>query len=287
MISIIVPCYDSCRTIERCFKSILAQTEGDFECLFINDYSSDDTADIITDLIKDDSRFKLFRQPENKGVSATRNFGISRAQRDSILFLDSDDWIEPNCVKTFSSYHKKYSTADIIVAQTSDPDKEACWKLKPGYPEIISKEQLESEIELRFNLSPVVWNRCISKDFILKNNLFFDTNLTTSEDWMWNFNALSKINQLVITYEKLYYHTTDNENSLNSRLDESARNWEKIFCILIERVEEMSLTELRHILMVCRWRLEVDDGNQAKWSEFATQIVEMLSEYDNWRELLY
>lgn len=90
-VSIIIPAYNVSPWIEETLKSVSLQTFTDFECIIIDDASIDDTCNIVNNFIKNDARFKLFRNKRNEGVSYTRNYGIQRAQGEYISFLDGDD----------------------------------------------------------------------------------------------------------------------------------------------------------------------------------------------------
>jgi glycosyltransferase involved in cell wall biosynthesis len=94
LVSIIVPCYNQQQFVAECLKSILAQTYTHWQCIVINDGSTDDTEAVVKHTIRGDDRFTYLYQP-NAGVSAARNVGLARATGDYIAFLDGDDWWHP------------------------------------------------------------------------------------------------------------------------------------------------------------------------------------------------
>lgn len=89
MISIVIPLYNKGKYISATLQSVFNQTYTDYECLIIDDGSTDGSADIVGQYASD-PRLKYFRQP-NGGVSAARNKGINLAKGDYIAFLDADD----------------------------------------------------------------------------------------------------------------------------------------------------------------------------------------------------
>lgn len=93
MISIIIPIYNSEKSLKRCVDSILAQTFSDFELLLIDDGSTDGSAAICDEYHVKDSRVKVYHK-ENGGVCSARNLGLSEAEGDYIGWVDSDDFIE-------------------------------------------------------------------------------------------------------------------------------------------------------------------------------------------------
>lgn len=98
VISVIVPTYNSEKTIERCLLSILKQTYENLEVIVVNDGSSDSTETICEKMASYDSRLKVITI-KNGGVSHARNIGIDNAKGDYITFVDSDDYIDKEMYK--------------------------------------------------------------------------------------------------------------------------------------------------------------------------------------------
>lgn len=93
MISIIIPIYNSEKTLKRCVDSILSQTFSDFELLLVDDGSTDGSAAICDEYHVKDARVKVYHK-ENGGVCSARNLGLSEAKGEYIGWVDSDDFIE-------------------------------------------------------------------------------------------------------------------------------------------------------------------------------------------------
>ena len=109
LISIITPCYNQAPFLDDCLQSVLDQTYTNWECIVLNDGSTDNTHQVAEQWLRKDSRF-IYIKKENSGVSDTRNFGIQHAKGKYILPLDGDDMIG-----------KEY-LADAVAAFQSDPD---------------------------------------------------------------------------------------------------------------------------------------------------------------------
>lgn len=92
-VSVIIPAYNAARTLPRCLKSIQAQYEQNWECIVVNDGSTDNTAEIIERYAMLDSRIRVITQA-NCGVSAARNCGLKHAIGEYVTFVDSDDYVE-------------------------------------------------------------------------------------------------------------------------------------------------------------------------------------------------
>ena len=98
-VSIIVPIYNLEEYIENCIMSILCQTYKDIEVLLIDDASTDNSENICRKYEERDERIKYIKQT-HKGVSAARNKGIEESTGEYIMFVDGDDYVSPDIVKT-------------------------------------------------------------------------------------------------------------------------------------------------------------------------------------------
>lgn len=98
MVSIIVPVYNAEKYLRKCLDSILAQTFHDFELILVDDGSSDASGKICDEYSEIDSRTCSYHK-ENSGVSSTRNFGLSVAKGNWIVFVDSDDVVDTDYIE--------------------------------------------------------------------------------------------------------------------------------------------------------------------------------------------
>ena len=100
LVSIIIPTFNRAHIIAETLKSVVVQTYTDWECIIVDDGSTDNTKVVLNEYLSNDLRFKFLSRPENrlKGPSACRNIGIENAKGEYIIFLDSDDLLERNCI---------------------------------------------------------------------------------------------------------------------------------------------------------------------------------------------
>lgn len=112
LFSVIIPAFNAEQCIRKCLDSILAQTFSDFEVIVINDGSTDDTIKILKDYSIKDSKIKFFSFP-NSGVGVSRRRGIFLAQGKYIIFVDSDDSINPELLQELAGSISSLSP-DII-----------------------------------------------------------------------------------------------------------------------------------------------------------------------------
>ena len=115
-VSIIIPLYNKAPYVTKALDSVLAQTFTDYECLIVNDGSTDDSEAVVQSWLSQNSQytvhFTLYNQ-ENAGVSAARNHGISLSTGDYVTFLDADDWWTPTFLEEMMQLVEEYPKAGI------------------------------------------------------------------------------------------------------------------------------------------------------------------------------
>ena len=95
LISVVIPAYNAEQFLDETLESVLSQTYENWECIIVNDGSTDNTESIAQKWCEKDARFRYFYK-ENSGASDTRNLGIKKARGEYIAFLDADDLYMPN-----------------------------------------------------------------------------------------------------------------------------------------------------------------------------------------------
>ena len=118
-VSIIVPTYNSVKYIQEALDSILAQTHINWECILVDDGSTDLTETLIMDYLEKDNRFQFYKRPETlpKGPSSTRNFGVTKTKGDYLIFLDADDLLGVTCLENRVAHFHQNQTCDFLVFQ--------------------------------------------------------------------------------------------------------------------------------------------------------------------------
>lgn len=126
-VGVIIPAYNVQAYIGDAVRSVLAQDFDDWECLVVDDGSTDDTAAIVAAF--DDPRIRLLRQ-QNAGVSAARNTGIARTTADAVVFLDGDDELHPTALRRLRESLIEHPEAVLVFGTTMrmTPDGE----IEPG-----------------------------------------------------------------------------------------------------------------------------------------------------------
>lgn len=202
MISIIIPCYNVAQYIEKCIESIISQSKQDYEIIVINDGSSDNILEILNKYINN-PKIRVFSF-ENQGVAQARNEGILRANGEYILFVDPDDYIEPNTLEVLYKESQKddfdavrFGFKKIYVDQNyiSHDDKEEC-KLFISNDDIV-ENYLPSYIGIgqkdldEWKKIDSIWKRkqfasvcrfMFKRKILIDNNILFKKGISLGED---------------------------------------------------------------------------------------------------------
>ena len=193
MISIIIPVFNSAFFIEETLDSLMKQTYKDWECILIDDGSSDQTENIIEKYLNVDGRFNFHKRPSNltKGPSACRNFGFSLSKGDYIHFMDSDDLYLPNALELY--INRLDESHDAVVAPLEFIEDHSKRKLKRSV--IVSDNLLEEYFtgKIGFYVSGPIW-----KKQFLEDKKLFDPDLRNLDDW--DFNLRMIYNDPIIFY---------------------------------------------------------------------------------------
>lgn len=137
-ISIIIPCYNSCEFIERSLYSVCAQTLQEWECVIVDDGSTDQSAKVVEDYIQNEPRMRLVCQ-SNGGVCRARNkgFEVISPQSSYLLFLDSDDYLEPEMLEVLANYLDAHPRTGIAFCRYQFINEHDAWITTPPAPRYI------------------------------------------------------------------------------------------------------------------------------------------------------
>ena len=116
-VSIIIPVYNRAIIFQKTIDSVISQTYINWECIIVDDGSTDRTMTLLDKVTSKDSRFRVLQRDETKvkGAPSCRNLGIDKAVGDYIIFLDSDDTLEPNCLQSRVSHFEKNENETFLV----------------------------------------------------------------------------------------------------------------------------------------------------------------------------
>ena len=214
-----MPAYNAEKFIAETIHSILFQNFKNFELLIYNDASSDNTLNEISKIV--DSRIKVFEGKINMGVSAARNFLLSKAKGDFIAFFDSDDISLKNKFSFCISFLINRSEIDLVGSKTYFiNDKSKTIRFIKTF-ESFSSEDIKADLLFNntFSTSSIIFKKKILP--LIK----FDINVSIAEDYLLFSNLSDKIKMANINKKLLKYRVNPNslmfknKNNLKKSLD--------------------------------------------------------------------
>lgn len=132
-VSIIVTCYNLAKYLYECLESVQKQTHTNWECIIVDDGSTDNTKQVCDSFMEIDTRF-IYHYQKNQGVACARNVGIALTKGNFILSLDADDKIAPEYLSSVIQTHREHPEATIVYTDCIcfDENKSWIWTL-PDY----------------------------------------------------------------------------------------------------------------------------------------------------------
>lgn len=163
--SIIMPVYNTASTVIAAIKSVLAQTDPDFELLVMIDGSPDNSVQLIAEYLQQnpDERVRVFNNPKNQGLSAMRNQGLDEARGEWVTFPDSDDALYPTFLERLH-YHAERTGAQVVNCAHNmvTTDGSTTQRLK-GTPGTLTGQEAAFAL-LKDQLSPYAWDKIIRRE---------------------------------------------------------------------------------------------------------------------------
>lgn len=216
LISIIIPTYNRAKVIEETLASIVKQTYTNWECIIIDDGSTDHTEQIISNYLVKDQRIRFFKRSIDrpKGANACRNQGLEYSKGEYVQFFDSDDLMHPDKIKVKLNLALKFK-ADIIIDDHSS-DLTSISKSITNIDELKFKTFQSSNFYMDFILNKVtlITNDVMLRKEIIKKNRF-DERLQKGQEFDFLVRIFNQNINFCIVHENLTYYR-DSEDSISS-----------------------------------------------------------------------
>lgn len=221
-VSIIIPVFNAEYYLEKCLSSVLRQTYPHFECIIVNDGSTDGSSVILESYVVKDSRFKLINQ-SNKGLAISRQVGFNNAKYEYITTIDADDYIDNRFIEIMLKSALD-SNADITICNFYKVNDEN--SLINNIP-ILNSTLLHitddvlineySHIAAKSFLSDS-WAKLYKTSFVHESKVIFNTpKKFNGTDFLFNHKILLHKPTILYIKDYLYYYNTSNLESLVRR----------------------------------------------------------------------
>lgn len=258
-ISIILPCYNVGRYIQKGLDSILSQTFNDWEAIMVDDGSNDDTPALIDDYAKKSERFVALHTI-NQGVSCARNEGIKISKGELLFFMDPDDWIEPNCLeKCWETYTN--GNADIIhfnrwihevdgrkrkeelsdhLVESKNINREYAAKLI-GLSQDALNHYYNGESIWLYKGNWQVWCFMFKHSLITEHQIIFSPGIKVFQDALFVIEATLYAKKIQCIKDVLYDYRIRNEGSVRSRNSHAEKLFNNKYALISQRARLRSM----------------------------------------------
>jgi glycosyltransferase involved in cell wall biosynthesis len=233
-VSIIIPIYKVEAYLERCIKSV-AEQDGigsayNLECILVDDCTPDKSMKIAKETIKPykNIHFICLQHEINRGLSVARDTGLEYATGDYIMFIDSDDYILPGCIKTFTDEIYNNSTIDLVTGST----------ICKNNTDIKKRELLNSKesiihgfLTMKFFITS--WNKLIRRECIVENKLLFIEGIYL-QDQPWLYTLAFHINSMLLLPKATYVYEEAPESAsrgvlIHEKAQRYVKSWSTVF----------------------------------------------------------
>ena len=242
LFSVIIPVYNSEKYLNKCIKSVLNQKNNKTEIILIEDCSTDSSLKVCNSFQHNPS-VNIIRHKKNLGVSISRNDGILAAKGKYILFLDSDDWLYPGCLKNIEKLITINPKTEVIIGRYNSNGFPFNNKIlfKKRNSNTFSAKKFFSYIN-QLNFRPmIIWHYIVKKSLINNKKLYF-VDVKNGEDEEFGARLLCSMKLLSLYNKNYYWHKKRVQGSL--RYSRSLKSTESYLKLLVEYYKFISKTTL-------------------------------------------
>jgi glycosyltransferase involved in cell wall biosynthesis len=227
IVSVIIPVYNSSKTIIACLNSLINQEYSFLEIIIVNDGSTDNTLLIIEEFIQNDSKFKLITT-ENKGQGHARNIGLKNASGGFIVFLDADDELEANTISENIHYFRDSSIEFIQFPIVYDVNTDKPKLFIPPKKVLTNSDEILSSFFIQKFLTWLVCGKIFRRAF-LKDEFFLESIFYEDNEMILRLYA--KAHKVLISESGLYKYFYYPSSTSNSSVSFFKKNIDTLFVV--------------------------------------------------------
>lgn len=205
LVSILVPVYNTEEYLSQCIDSIVNQTYSNLQIILFDDGSSDSSAEICRKYAESDKRIEVYSKP-NGGVAETRIALLSKAKGDYVLFVDADDWIEPDMVDYLINLAHQNNAEIAICSNVLNDAIPSTEYLETNWTQRDTIEKFLYHSEMNGSL----WNKLIKSTLL--HNISIPLDISYGEDALICWHALQKTSRSAVSTKQLYHYRMNNES---------------------------------------------------------------------------
>nr|WP_155430780.1 glycosyltransferase family 2 protein [Secundilactobacillus folii] len=179
-LTVVVPIYNLGHYFDDALESLGNQSE-DYELWLVDDHSTDGTAEKADAFVKGVPMFHVEHFAQHQGVSVARNFGIDHATGDAVAFVDGDDRVHPDYVKTLVNGFQSDTPAVAVGYQWWHTP----FDQRDHYEKLTQRQMFRQAVQRGSEVGGYIWNKAYSLAALRDENLHFDESLNIAEDYLF------------------------------------------------------------------------------------------------------
>lgn len=173
-ITVLIPCHNCVKYINETIDSLKKQTNKNFDVIFLDDFSSDETPNIVNEYVKTNPNAVLLRNEKNMGVAFNRNKLIKKCKTPYFLFLDDDDQLRDVCIEKYYNVLQQHPDLEVITSNSRLVLQRGKCKIWWNHIPVGQKKRNKgSAIDYIITNTAENWQHLISKDFFVKTNHWY------------------------------------------------------------------------------------------------------------------
>lgn len=246
-ISVIIPVYNIQQHLRECLDSVLGQSYPHLQVICVDDGSTDESPAILAEYAQKDPRVQVIRQ-QNAGPGAARNTGLEAAKGEYVIFLDSDDWFEPDFLAKMVDTAQREG-ADVAICRAVEFDTNSGrelpseWMMKkqylPGKLAFAPQEMADHLFQFTYGMP---WDKFYRRELLTSSGIRYPA-LKNSEDLAFVYPTLLAAKRIAVVDQVLIHHRINRMASVsNSRCGQPEAPYEA-FQIVKEYLEQHQLMD--------------------------------------------
>jgi|SRR5690554_6043771 len=237
LVSIIVPTYNRAHLIGETLDSVLAQTYANWECIVVDDESTDNTEEVMQNYLAKDARFQYHHRPKDRlpGGNAARNYGFEMSTGDYSIFLDSDDILDSQCLDNRVTRFQEHLQCSFLIFNMGLYE-DGKFGEHTTTPELNRHDALKAFLSQHYpwTITGPIW-----KKTFLDNGLHFDERLLRYQDVDFHIKALLKpeVHYKTIPTTDCYYRKNEASQKKYANVDfkkDVVQSYYYLLCNLID-----------------------------------------------------
>lgn len=226
-ISVVIPVYNvENEYLSKCMESVLMQKGADFEIIMIDDGSTNGCSEWCDDWAKKDSRIRAIHK-KNGGVSSARNVGIKESRGNYLIFIDPDDWWEPNliersyeaiskndCDMLFFGFYEEYPNRQFLRSCGENTGK--FFEVDKNLRKSVELGLVDNTVRKIPAIIGACWNSMIKKSIVIDNEIYFPEDIFHGEDSVFIIRLVEAALKIGIL-DLAFYHYRYNLKSVTKR----------------------------------------------------------------------